>query len=372
MSNKRDYYEVLGVSRNASKDEIKASYRKLALQYHPDRNKSKDAEEKFKEISEAYAILSDGEKRTQYDQFGHAGIGARYTQEDIFRGADFDELFRGMGFGGFESIFDTFFGGFGGRARGPPRGQDLRFDAEITLEQAAKGVTLQVEVPRTRLCETCGGSGAQRGTSPKTCSTCQGRGQVQHIQSTGFARMVRIETCSKCRGRGTIIDNPCKTCRGSGATTKSGRIDVRIPAGVDEGYRLRLREQGDVSLEGGRPGDLYVVIHVKPNPEFERDDDDIIHRVEITFPQAALGTEIDIPTIEGTARLKIPPATQNGTVFKLKGKGMPRLDGYGRGDELVRVGVKVPNKLTTKQKQLIQELAKEFGGDTSEKKSFFG
>lgn len=367
MSGKRDYYEVLGVGKQSSKDEIKGTYRKLAMQYHPDRNKSQDAEDKFKEISEAYAVLSDDEKKAQYDQFGHAGIGQRYTEEDIFRGADFGDIFRNMGFGGFNSIFGTL---FGGREGGPPRGQDLRFDAEITLEQAAKGVTLKVDIPRTRHCETCGGNGAQPGTSPRTCTTCNGTGQVQHVQSTGFARMVRIGTCSKCRGRGQLIDSPCKTCRGSGATAKTTTIDVKIPAGVDEGHRLRLREQGDVSLEAGRPGDLYVVTHVKPDSRFERDGDDLIHTIQINFPQATLGTEAEVPTIDGAAKLKIPAGTESGSFFRLRGKGMPRAEGYGRGDQLVRVNVKIPAKLTPKQKQLVQELAKEFDTASDKKLSF--
>lgn len=371
MSTKRDYYESLGVNRNSAKEEIKAAYRKLALQYHPDRNKSAGAEERFKEISEAYAVLSDEEKKAQYDQFGHQGIGQRYTTEDIFRGANFDEVFRGTGFGGFESIFDTFFGGFGGRTRGPSRGQDLRFDAQITLEQAANGVTLKVDIPITRSCETCGGSGAQPGTNPRNCATCHGAGQVQHVQQSGFARMIRIDTCPKCRGRGTIIDNPCKTCRGSGITAKTSTLDVKIPAGVENGHRLRLRGQGDVSMEGGSPGDLYVAIHVKPDQRFERDGDDLIHHVKIAFPQAVLGTEIEVPTIDGTAKLKIPTGTQNGSIFRMKGKGMPRLDGYGRGDELVTVTVDIPTRLTSRQKQLIHELGKEFGDSVYEKKSFF-
>jgi len=370
LSEKRDYYEALGVGKQASKDEIKNAYRKLAMQYHPDRNKSPVAEEKFKEISEAYAVLSDDEKRAQYDQFGHAGIGQKYSAEDIFRGADFSDIFRNMGFGGFDTIFESIFGGFGGRQRGPSRGQDLRFDAEITLEQAAKGATLKVDIPRTSKCLTCGGNGAQHGTSPRTCTGCNGTGQVQHVQTTGFARMVRIGTCSKCRGRGQIIDNPCKTCRGSGVIAKTSTIDVKIPAGVDEGHRLRLREQGDVSLEGGRPGDLYVVIHVKPDPRFDRDEADLIHTIQISFPQAALGTEVEVPTIDGVAKLKIPAGTESGALFKLRGKGMPRVEGYGRGDQIVRVDVKIPAKLTSKQKQLIQELAKELDG-ALDKKSFF-
>jgi len=357
LSGKRDYYEVLGVGKEAPKDEIKNAYRKLAMQYHPDRNKSVEAEEKFKEISEAYAVLFDDEKKAQYDQFGHAGIGQRYTAEDIFRGADFGDVFNNMGFGGFSSIFDVV---FGGRERGPSSGQDLRFDADITLEQAAKGATLKVDIPRTRHCETCGGSGAQSGTSPRTCTTCNGTGQVQQVQSTGFARMVRIGTCSKCRGRGQIIESPCKTCRGSGTTAKTTTIDVRIPSGVDEGHRLRLRQQGDVSLDAGRPGDLYVVIHVKPDSRFEREGDDLIHAIQVNFPQAALGTEVEIPTIDGSAKFKIPPGTESGSLFRLRGKGMPRVEGYGRGDQLVRVEVKIPAKLTPRQKQLIQELAKEF------------
>ncbi|MEM2210650.1 MAG: molecular chaperone DnaJ [Nitrososphaerales archaeon] len=358
---KRDYYEILGVPRNATKEEIKQAYRKLALQYHPDRNKSPDAEEKFKEISEAYAVLSDDEKRRQYDMYGHAGIDGRYTPEDIFRGVDFDEIFRdlGFGFGGFESIFDMFFGR--GKSYSPPPGRDLRYDLEITLEDVVNGTIKEIQVPRTEVCKVCNGSGAEPGTGLKFCSKCNGTGQVQQVRTSGFARFVTITTCHVCKGRGQIIEHRCKVCKGSGVVEVNRKIQVRIPAGVDEGYTLRLKGEGDVSREGGPAGDLYIVIHIKPHPLFKRSDSDIIYEARISFPQAALGTEIRVPTLNGGAVLKIPPGTQSGTIFRLKGKGIPKLNGFGRGDELVKVIVETPTKLTERQKQLLREFMKEMG-----------
>ncbi|MCS7116765.1 MAG: molecular chaperone DnaJ [Nitrososphaerota archaeon] len=356
---KRDYYEILGVPRNATKEEIKQAYRKLALQYHPDRNKSPDAEEKFKEISEAYAVLSDDEKRRQYDMYGHAGIDSRYTTEDIFRGVDFDEIFRdlGFGFGGFESIFDMFFGK--GRSHGPTPGRDLRYDLEVTLEEVVSGVTKEIQVPRTEVCKACHGSGAEPGTSPRVCSHCNGTGQIQQVRVSGFTRFVTITTCNVCKGKGQIIEHRCKVCRGAGVVEVRRRVQVKVPAGVDEGYTLRLRGEGDVSPNGGPPGDLYIVIHVKPHPLFKRSNDDIIYEARISFPHAALGTEIRVPTLDGSVILKIPPGTQSGTIFRLKGKGIPKLEGFGRGDELVKVIVETPTRLTERQKQLLREFIKE-------------
>ena len=361
--NKRDYYEVLGLSKNASKDELKDAYRKLALQYHPDRNKSAGAEEHFKEISEAYAVLSDDEKRLQYDQFGHAGIGQRYSTEDIYRGADFGEVFRDLGFGfsGFESIFERFFGGFGPRVEAAARGADLRYDLSLTLEEVFSGLTKEIEIPRTQRCPVCRGSGAQPGTNPRSCPVCRGAGQVQHIQSSGFARVVRIETCSKCRGRGEIVEHPCRNCRGSGLAEVKRRISLKIPAGVDEGFNLRLRGEGDSGPNDSSPGNLYVVVHVKPHPLFQRDGSDVLCEVPTSFTQAALGSEIQVPTLESRAELKIPPGTQSGTIFRMKGKGLPKLNSYGRGDELVRVNVRTPTNLSRKQKQLLEEFAREGG-----------
>jgi molecular chaperone DnaJ len=273
MSGRRDYYEILGIPRDASKEDLKTAYRRLALKYHPDRNKSPDAEEKFKEISEAYAVLSDDNKRKQYDAFGHAGINGRYTTEDIFRGVDFDEIFRGMGFGGggFESIFDMFFGGSRPRRRARPRGTDLRYDLEISLEQAASGLSTIIEFPRSEPCATCEGTGAKAGTQPKTCPQCHGTGNVQISRSSGFAHFVQVMPCDKCGGEGKIVEKPCQQCSGHGVVRRDRKIKVSVPSGVDDGYSLRLANEGEVNARGGPPGDLYVVIHVRPHKVFERD-----------------------------------------------------------------------------------------------------
>ncbi len=369
MANKRDYYEVLGVSKKASKDEIKDAYRKLAMQHHPDRNKSPDAEEKFKEISEAYAVLSDDEKRMQYDQLGHVGFDQRYTREDIFRGADFESVFRDLGFGlNFGDLFSFFFGGrdFGGRDFGKriSRGRDLAYDLEITLEEAAKGSEKEIEISRTEKCDLCSGSGAAPNTSPRTCPKCRGSGKIQNVSRNGFATFVRVVPCSTCRGRGKIIDRPCPKCRGIGLTTKERTITVKVPQGIDEGFQLRLEGEGETPPEGGSHGDLYVLIHIKPHQYFKRREDDLLYRLAIGFPQAALGTEVSVPTLDGRSNIKIRPGTQPGEIIKLKGKGMPRLRGYGKGDLLIRVDIPVPEKLTNQQKALLEELAKEFNQKT--------
>ena len=359
---KRDYYEVLGVSRSASKDEMKNAYRKLALQYHPDRNKTPEAEERFKEISEAYAVLSDEQKRQQYDQLGHSGIDGRYTREDIFRGVDFSDVFRdmGSGFGGVDSIFEMFFGGRGAHEYRPQRGADIRYDLEISLEEVATGTRTQIEVPRIEKCTTCNGSGAEPGTSPETCSDCEGTGQVQHSRSSGFARFVQIVPCDKCHGRGIIIESSCSECRGSGNVQRTRTINVKVPPGVETGTSLRMESQGEAGPEDGPSGDLYVVVHVRPHQEFEREGPDIITEATVNIAQAALGGEIDVPTLTSKVRLKIPSGTQTGTMFKLKGRGLPKMRGFGHGDELVRVLVEVPRKLSSKQKSLLAQLADEF------------
>ena len=356
---KRDYYDVLGVQRNATKDEIKSEYRKLALKYHPDRNKSPDAENKFKEISEAYAILSDEEKRAQYDRFGHAGIDGRYSTEDIFRGVDFDEILRdiGFGFGGFGSIFDTFFGGR--PARGPQRGQDIRYDLEISLEQAYAGLGTEIEAPRTERCSECNGSGAKPGTSPRKCPDCGGAGQIQHVQNAGFLHFARIEPCRKCRGKGTIIEKSCNQCRGAGIVERDRRISVKIPPGVDTGSQLLLRGEGDAPNGSGRRGDLYVVVHVKPHESFRREGNDLICNVDVSFSRAALGGDVQVPTLDGPANIMMPPGTQSGAIFRLRKKGMPAIHENGKGDELVVVKVRTPTNLTSHQKELLQELSRE-------------
>jgi molecular chaperone DnaJ len=360
MAAKRDYYEVLGVPKTASKDEIKDAYRKLALQYHPDRNKSQDAEEKFKEISEAYAVLSDDEKRRQYDMLGHAGFDQRYTTEDIFKGADFESILRDLGFGfSFRDIFSSFFGGHDFEER-ITRGQDLGYDLEITLEEAARGTEKEIDVPRIEKCEICNGTGAAPGTSPRTCPKCNGAGKIQNVSRNSFGMFVRVTPCPTCRGSGKMIASPCRNCRGIGLARKERKIEVKVPAGIDDGYELRLRGEGETPPNGGPSGDLYVMIHVAPHQYFKRDGDDLLHNLSIGFPQAALGTEVSVPTLEGSTTLKVRAGTQPGEIIKLKGKGMPRLREYGKGDLLVRVDVSVPEKLTQKQRTLLEELAKDF------------
>jgi molecular chaperone DnaJ len=368
MAEKRDYYEVLGVQKSASKDEIKDAYRKLAMQYHPDRNKAPEAEEKFKEISEAYAVLSDDEKRQQYDTLGHPDFDQRYTQEDIFRGADFSSIFRDLG-GGFGDIFRYFFGGGfgGGFNERVNRGQDLAYELEITLDEAAKGAEKDIEIPRTEKCEVCHGSGASPGTSPRTCPRCNGAGQVQNMRKSSFAMYVQVTPCPNCRGKGVLMESPCKNCRGTGLVRKRRKISVKIPMGIDEGYQLRLRGEGEMAPNGGEAGDLYVLVRIRPNEFFMRDGDDLLHVLIIGYPQAALGAEVSVPTLEGPLTVKLHLGTQPGEVIRLKGKGMPRFRGYGKGDLLVRVGISVPEKLTQHQRALLEELAKELSQDVPAK-----
>lgn len=369
MANKRDYYEVLGVSRTAPQEEIKDAYRKLAMQYHPDRNKSPDAEEKFKQISEAYAVLSDDEKRKQYDLLGHAGFDQRYTREDIFKGADFESIFRDLGVDfGFGNIFNLFFGerDFGERIS---RGQDLAYDLEITLEEAANGAEKEMEIPRTEKCDICNGTGAAPNTSPRSCPKCRGTGKIQNVRRNGYSMFVQVVPCSSCGGKGRIIDSPCRNCRGTGLTRRERRITVKVPEGIDEGYQLRLQGEGETPSNGGPPGDLYVLIHILPDEHFERHGSDLLHNLTVGFPQAALGTEVAVHTLDGNMTMKIRPGTQPGEIIRLKGKGMPKLRGYGKGDLLVRINMSVPDKLTQKQKSLLEELAKEFEQNVQSKKS---
>ncbi len=358
---KRDYYEVLGLQKDATKEQIKGAYRKLALQYHPDRNKSAGAEDRFKEVSEAYAVLSDDAKRAQYDRFGHEGIQGRYSSEDIFRTTNFDEILRDLGFGGFGgfsgSIFDMFFGNMTGSGRGARRGADLRYDLEITLEQVANGLVTEIEVPRTERCPTCKGSGARPGSNPRVCTECGGRGQVQRVSSAGFAQFVRVETCRNCRGRGQILDNPCRECRGTGTVQRKRKISVKIPAGIEDESSLRLRGEGDAGDSGSAAGDLYVVCHIMHHNFFTREEKDLLCEVSISMADAALGTTIQVPTIEGNpAEVEVPSGIQSGGVLRLKGRGIPSLGGTSRGNQLITVKVAIPTKLTDKQKDLLKEL----------------
>jgi molecular chaperone DnaJ len=370
MAEKKDYYEVLGVQRDASEKEIKSAYRKLAMKYHPDRSDASDAEERFKEISEAYAVLSDQDKRKKYDQFGHAGINSQYSQEDLFRGVNFEDLLRGFGFGGGESIFDMF---FGGRSRGPERGRDLRYDLNLTLEQAATGLDTTIDVPRTEACPTCGGSGAKPGTSPTVCNSCRGTGQVTRAQNTPFGQIVTSSACPQCRGRGQIITSPCTECAGTGRVRRSRKINIKVPAGVDDGQHIKLRGQGDASSSGGPAGNLYVILNVLPHPQFQRRGSDLLLEVPISITQAALGAEIEVPTLNGLAKLRVPAGTQTGSIFRLRGKGMPRLQGLGSGDLHVGVRIKTPSALSERQRQLLEALAAEFGearrGESEKEKS---
>jgi molecular chaperone DnaJ len=368
MAEKRDYYEVLGVQRNASKDEIKDAYRNLAMQYHPDRNKAAGAEEKFKEISEAYAVLSDDQKRQQYDTLGHSGFDQRYKQEDIFRGADFDSVFRDMGFG---DIFRTFFGGGGFGVERSNTGQDLAYDLEITLEEAARGTEKEIEIPRTERCNVCGGSGAAPGTTAKVCPRCGGSGQVQNMRKSSFATYVQVAVCPQCRGKGKLIETLCSNCHGSGLVRKRRKISVRIPAGIDEGNQLRLRGEGEMTQNNGEAGDLYVVVHVKPHPQFMREGGDLLYVAMITYPQAALGADLTIPTLDGQTTIKIQPGTQVGEVITLRGKGMPRFRAYGKGDLHVRIGISVPERLTEQQRVLLEQLAREFSSEVQAKSHKF-
>ncbi|GAA3646974.1 molecular chaperone DnaJ [Asaccharospora irregularis] len=372
MSTKRDYYESLGVSKEADASEIKKAYRKLAMKYHPDRNPGdKEAEEKFKEISEAYEVLSDETKRRNYDQFGHDGVNGQGFGG--FGG-------QGQGFGGFEDMFgdifgDMFGGGFGSsrvRRRGPQRGADIRQSITITFEEAAFGKKASIKVNRSEECEACNGTGAKPRTSKKTCPTCNGTGEVRSVQRTPFGNIASSRTCGECDGTGEVIETPCSKCHGRGNNRKVKTIEVDIPAGIDDGQMIKLSGQGEVGEKGAPRGDLYIIVNVKPHTLFTREGNDIHFEMPITFVQAALGDEIEVPTLDGKVQYKIPEGTQTGTVFRLKEKGIPRLRGNSRGDQYVKVTVEIPKKLNDKQKDLLREFAKECGTDVHERKKSFG
>lgn len=355
---KKDYYEVLGVSKTASQDELKKAYRKLALKYHPDRNKGNaEAEQKFKEISEAYGVLSDESKRAQYDQLGPDAF--EQAQAGGAGGNPFGGGFGGFSGSGMEDIFDMFFGGQGGRGgrsgnAGPQRGADLRFDLEITFEEAAFGVEKEISLYRDEACEHCHGTGAEPSSKVETCPDCHGTGYVRFTQNTMFGQMVNERPCSKCHGEGKIVSSPCKECRGKGTQKKNKRLKVKIPAGVDNGSRLRVSGEGEAGAKGGPNGDLYVYLYVKQHKFFDRDGTTVLCEVPINIVQATLGAEIKVPTLDGQVTMKVPEGTQPGRVMRLKGKGIPSLRGGTRGDQLVKIKVVIPTKLNDKQKDALR------------------
>ena len=358
---KRDYYEILGINRNATKDEIKKAYRKLAMQYHPDRNPGDNsAEEKFKEAAEAYEILSHDDKRNNYDRFGHEGVrGSGFGAEgfssvnDIF--SHFSDIFGGS------SIFDDFFGG-GQRGRSRRRGpgvpgSDLRVGLKLTLEEIATGVSKKIKIRKQVKCSDCNGTGAQAGTSLKTCPVCNGAGEVKTVSRSVFGQFVNIQACNNCQGEGQVVDSPCKTCSGDGRIEAESTVKIDVPSGVEEGMSMTIRGEGNAGKRGGQAGDILVIFQEVHHESFIREKDDIIFNLFITFPQAALGAEVEVPTLNGKAMLKIDPGTQPGKMLKMKGKGIKHLNYSGSGDQIVRVNVAVPQKLNSKEKDLIKQLS---------------
>ena len=376
LSEKRDYYEVLGVGKDADAKEIKKAYRKLAMKYHPDKNPgNKEAEEKFKEINEAYEVLSDEEKRSTYDRFGHDGLN---NQGGFGGGQGFGGGFGGGGFGGFEDIFGDIFGssgfggGFGGggsRRRGPRRGADIKQSVTITFEEAAFGKKLKVKLNRNEECEECHGSGAKPGTSKKTCPTCHGTGTIQSVQRTPFGNIASQRTCSTCNGEGEINENPCTKCHGTGSIRKTKTIEVDIPAGIDDGQMIKLSGQGEIGEKGGPRGDLYIIVNVKKHSIFTREGYDVYIEMPITFVQAALGDKLEVPTLDGKVSYNLPEGTQTGTVFRLREKGIPKLRSNSRGDQYVKVIIDTPKKLNDEQKELLRKFGESCGNKVHEKQS---
>lgn len=364
----RDFYEILEIDKNASQDEIKKAYRKLAKKYHPDLNPNDaEAEKNFKEATAAYEVLSDDEKRSRYDRYGHAGVDPQAGSTGDFGG--FGDIF--------EDIFDIFGGGFGGsssqsRRQGPQKGSDLRYDLTLDFKDAVFGVEKEIQLRREENCTTCDGSGAKPGTSKETCSKCNGKGQVQYVQQSPFGQFVRVGTCDQCEGTGEIINEECDTCHGAGRNIKSRRLKIKVPAGVDNDSVISVRGEGEGGYRGGSAGDLYVYISVKPDKIFKRSANNLYVDIPISFTEAALGAEIDVPTLEGIEKFSVPEGTQTGTRFKLKNKGVPNVRGIGKGDLFFTVDLRTPTKLTDKQKELLKEFADQSGEEyKKEKKSFF-
>lgn len=359
MATKRDYYEVLGVNRDATEEDIKKAFRKLAMQCHPDRNREDGAEAKFKEINEAYEVLSDPDKRTAYDRFGHGGGEGVFT-----RG------FEGFDFGGFGDIFDAFFGGMTAAARkAPQRGADLRTEVTITLQEAAFGIEREIEIVRTELCSQCRGAGARPGTHPTQCPNCNSSGQIRRVQQSLFGRFINTTVCNRCHGEGKIITDACPQCRGAGREKYHRRLKVDIPTGIEDSSQIRLTGEGEAGVRGGSSGDLYISVSVQPHDLFVREADNILYELPVNFAQAALGAELEVPTLHGKARLHIPPGSQTGRIFKLKNQGMPHLHRNGRGDQLVKLFVATPDALTEEQRHLFEELAKTLGPARKTKES---
>ncbi|HSM56375.1 MAG TPA: molecular chaperone DnaJ [Candidatus Sulfomarinibacteraceae bacterium] len=354
MARKADYYDILGVARTASKEEIKKAYRRLARRYHPDVSEEDNADEKFKEISEAYEVLSDDKKRAAYDRFGHAGV----------RGSG-AAGFEDFGFGGVADIFEEFFGGFSAgsrrRKRGPRRGADLRYDMAVTFEEAVFGTDKEIEIRRPEVCPTCNGSGAEPGTQPERCTQCNGTGEVRRVQQSILGQFVNVSMCPNCRGQGEVITSPCRTCNGRKQVQQQRKLKVHVPAGIRSEQQIRLTGEGAPGSDGGPPGNLYVVVRVEDHALFQRRGDDILINLEINVAQAALGDEITVPTVDGDATLSIPAGTQSGTVFRLRDRGVPHLNGGGRGDQLVMTQVVVPTNLSSRQRELFEEMADSLG-----------
>lgn len=351
---KQDYYEVLGVDKGASKQDIRKSYRKLARQYHPDVNKDAGAEDKFKEVKEAYEVLSNDQKRAQYDQFGHAGP----QSQGFGGGGDFS--------GGFGDIFDMFFGGGGGRRdpNAPQQGADLQYTMTLDFEEAIFGKETEITIPRDETCDTCKGNGAKPGTKPKKCTHCNGSGELNVEQNTPFGRVVNRRACHSCQGKGETVEEKCSTCHGAGKVKKNRKINVTIPEGIDEGQQIRVSAQGEPGINGGPAGDLFIVIRIRQHDVFQRDGDHIYLELPLTFTQAALGDEVKVPTVHGDVMLKVPAGTQSGKTFRLRGKGVKNVRGYGKGDQHISVQVITPTKLTSRQKGLLKEF-NEIGGNDS-------
>ena len=359
MATKRDYYEVLGVQRNAGDDAIKRAFRNQARQYHPDVNRAADAEARFKEINEAYEVLSDPRKRAAYDRYGHRGPGGGFD--------GFADL------GGFADIFETFFGAGGRRStyRGPQRGNDLRYDMTVSFEEAVFGAEKQIEIPVLQFCERCSGSGAEPGSGATTCPRCHGSGELRRVQQSVFGQFVNVVMCETCQGEGQVVGSPCKECRGQGRQQRKKRLTVKIPAGVDRGQQIRLSGEGEIGPKGGPPGDLYVVLEVQEHAFFRRDGYDIYFELPINVAQAALGTDVTIPTLEGEMEFRVPAGTQHGRSFPLRGKGVPHLRSTARGNMYVVAQVTTPTKLTARQRELFEELSRELATDDHEDKGFF-